>query len=165
MTPLRPTARRALLVLHVATSVGLIGAVAAFLLLAVLGVVGGDLLSAQAAYPAMDALARLLILPLAVVTLVVGVVQSTLTAWGLVKHWWVLAKLVLSLLVLGVLLLQMAGIRATATAVAAATDDQMAGLAGLRWSFVVHASGGLVVLCLALVLSVYKPKGRTLWAG
>lgn len=159
MTPWPPEARRALLVLHVATSVGLIGAVAAFLLLAVLAVAGGGLVLAQSAYPAMDALARLLILPLAVVSVTVGVLQSSVTLWGLSRHWWVLAKLVLSLLVLGVLFLQMEGIRLAA----ATSADRLESLARLRWSFVLHASGGLAVLCAALILSVYKPKGRTPW--
>jgi hypothetical protein len=41
----------------------------------------------------------------------------------------------------------------------------MAGLLGLRWSFVVHAAGGLAVLGIALVLSIYKPTGRTPWSA
>ena len=163
MRPWPPRPRRALLILHVATSVGLMGAVAAFLLLAVLAVAGGDAALAHAAYPAMDALARLLILPLAVATLVVGVAQSLVTSWGLVRHWWVLAKLVLGVLVLGVLLLQLGGIGVAARG----ADDaaRLGSLMGPRWSFVIHATGGLAVLALALVLSVVKPKGRTAWGA
>jgi hypothetical protein len=161
--PWPPIPRRVLLVLHVATSVGLMGAVAAFLLLAVLSAAGGDRAVVVSAYPAMDMLARLLILPLAVVSVVLGVLQGTVTAWGLVRHWWVLAKLVLSLVVIGVLLLQIEGVR---TAAETAEDaDRLAGLMGLRWSFVVHAAGGLAVLGAALVLSVFKPAGRTPWTG
>lgn len=89
--------------------------------------------------------------------------QGLVTSWGLVRHWWVLSKLALSLLVLGVLLLQLGGIGAAARA----ADDaaRLVGLTGLRWSFVVHATGGLAVLTLALVLSVVKPKGRTGWGA
>jgi hypothetical protein len=155
--------RRALLILHVATSAGLMGAVAAFLLLASLAVAGGDAALARAAYTVMDVLTLLLILPLAVATLLVGVVQGLVTSWGLVRHWWVLSKLVLSVLVLGVLLLQLGGIRVAAEAVGDAAH--LGSLTGLRWSFVIHATGGLAVLALALVLSVVKPKGRTGWGA
>ncbi len=163
MTPWPPPLRRALLVLHVATSVGLMGAVAAFLLLAMLAVDGSDPDVPRAAYPAMDFLARLLILPLAVATLSVGVLQGLVTSWGLVRHWWVLFKLVLSVLVVGVLLLQLGGIGLAART--AEEADRTAGLLGLRWSFVVHAAGGLAVLGTALVLSIYKPTGRTPWSA
>lgn len=163
MTPWPPHSRRALLVLHVATSVGLMGTVAAFLLLAVLAVAGSDAGVPRAAYPAMDLLTRLLILPLTVVVLVVGVLQSLVTSWGLVRHWWVLFKLVLSVLTLGVLLLQLGGISLAARA--AHEAEPLASLAGLRWSFVVHATGGLTVLGVALVLSIYKPTGRTPWSA
>ena len=139
------------------------GAVAAVLLLAVLAVAGGDAALVRAAYPAMDVLPRLLILPLALATLLVGALQGLVTSWGLVRHWWVLSKLVLSVLVLGVLLLQLGGIDLAAGAAEDAT--RLASLTGLRWSFVVHATGGLAVLALALALSVVKPKGRTGWGA
>ena len=160
MTPLPPSARKALLALHVATSVGLMGAVAAFLVLAILGAAPGGGL-AVAVYPAMDILARFLILPLTWVALGVGILQSLATRWGLVRHWWVVAKLILSGFALGVLLLQMGGIRLAANA--ALDAAQLTDLVGLRWSFVIHAAGGLVVLSSALVLSIYKPAGRTGW--
>lgn len=59
-----------------------------------------------------------------------------------------------------VLLLQLEQIsylaRVAAEAVLASGD-----LRGLRWSPVVHATGGLVALLLAATLSVYKPRGFT----
>ena len=161
MTPLAPAWRKALLVLHVAISVGLMGAVAAFLLLAVVGSATGDGGRAAIVYPTMDLIARLLIVPLTVVTLAVGILQSLLTRWALLRHWWVVAKLVLSSLTLGVLLLQIDGIRLASEAVGDAAH--FAGLSELRWSFVIHATGGLLVLAIALVLSIYKPAGRTGW--
>jgi hypothetical protein len=74
--------RRALLILHVATSAGLMGAVAAFLLLASLAVAGGDARRPARPTRPWSALTLLLILPLAVAALVVGVVQSLVTSWG-----------------------------------------------------------------------------------
>jgi hypothetical protein len=150
-----------LLVLHIFTSVGLMGAVAAFLLLAVDGVWAND--ASASVYIAMDLIARLIILPLTAATLVIGVVQSLATTWGLLRHWWVVAKLVLTIFTLVVLTLQMKGIRLAADM--ASQRGSISALQELPSSFILHATGGLLVLSAALVLSVYKPKGRTRWGG
>ena len=51
-------------------------------------------------------IAWLIIVPLAFTSLLIGIVQSLGTAWGLLQHYWVIAKLVLTLFVTVVLLLQ-----------------------------------------------------------
>ena len=81
---LQPGPRKILLVTHISTSVGLLGAVAGFLLLAIIGLTSGDLQLARSVYPAMDLITRLLILPLVLASLGVGVVQSLATPLGLV---------------------------------------------------------------------------------
>ena len=149
-----PGWRRALLTLHVATSVGFIGAVAAFLALAIAGVSG-----APAVYLALPIITWPVIVPLAVLSLVFGVVQSLGTPWGLVRHYWVLVKLVLTLVALIVLLLQTGTIE-TLAALAAAGRIGPATLDG-QMAMVIHSAGGLVVLLGATVLSTYKPRGLT----
>lgn len=156
---LRPGLRKSLLVLHVSCSVGMLGTVAAFLLLAVIGVARSDPDTLQATYLSMDMLARLLILPLVLVALLIGVIQSLLSNRGLFRQWWIVVKLVVSLIVPVVLRLQMPGIRLVATAAAAGLP--LDGLSGQRMSFVIHAGGGFVTLLLPLILSVYKPRGLT----
>ncbi len=158
MTALVRTARW-LLVGHVLTSVGLSGSVAAFLLLSVCGLYG---MPAMAVYPALDLLARVAVTPLLVLALVTGVVQSLVTPWGLVRHWWVVLKLGVTLFTGAVLLVQLPGIQ---TVAAAAMDgpDAMAGLDDLRRSFVLHSGAGLLVLLVPLILSVFKPRGLTAW--
>ena len=116
---LRPGLRKSLLILHISCSVGMLGTVAAFLLLAIIAVARNDPQTLQAAYLSMDMLARLLILPLVLASLVIGVVQSLLSNWGLFRHWWIVVKLVVSIIVPVVLLLQMPGIRLVAAAAAA----------------------------------------------
>ncbi len=155
-----PAARKAALVLHVSTSVGWLGAVVVSLVLAVTAVRSRDDAVLQAGYLAMDVSARYAIVPLAAASLLSGLVSSLGTSWGLVRHWWVLAKFALVVVATVVLLLQLAPISALA---AAASDP---GLAGDRWpqarlSLVVHAAGGLLVLLAATVLAVYKPRGLT----
>lgn len=156
---LSPGPRKILLVLHVSTSVSLMGAVAGFLVLAIVGLVNSDPTVGRSVYPAMNLLTRILILPLVLVSLGVGVVQSLVTPWGLFRHWWIVAKLAINFIVLAVLLVQMRGIRLVAEA--AASGGSLDGLFGVRASFIFHASGGLVALLVPLVLSIYKPRGLT----
>ena len=108
----------------------------------------------------MDVIARFVIVPLVSASLLIGVVQSLGTTWGLFRHYWVVAKLLLTLLTLIVLLLQMEGITYFAAA-AVETTLSSADLLGLRRSLVIHASGGLIVLLVTTTLSVYKPRGMT----
>lgn len=156
---LRPGPRKLLLVLHVTVSVGMLGAVAAFLALAVVGVATRDPQLARSVYPALAQIARLVILSLVFASLLIGVVQSLTTPWGLFRHWWVVAKLAVNLFVAGVLLVQMPGIGIVADTMA--SNQSIDTLFGVRMSFIIHAAGGLVVLPIPMVLSVYKPRGLT----
>jgi hypothetical protein len=151
---LPPFWRKLVLTTHVATSVGFIGAVAAFLALAVAGL-DGD----AAVYPALPIMTWWVIVPLAVVSLLIGVVSSLGTPWGLLQHYWVATKLVLTILALGVLLLQTRTIDRLAD-VARAGGIGPASLEG-QTAMVLHGGGGLGVLLLMIVLSVFKPRGIT----
>jgi hypothetical protein len=155
-----PRLRKFTLLLHVTTSVGLLGAVAAFLVLAVTGLASPDESLVRAAYPAADLIARLIVVPLAVAALVIGVVESLGTRWGLIRHYWLIAKLVLTVIALLVLLLQLPTIHGVASA-AMARPLLPGDLSEARLALVLHASGGLAVLLLPLGLSMYKPRGRT----
>ena len=157
---MRPGVRTFALAAHVACSVGSIGAVASFLVLALAGLTSHDAHIVRAAYPAMKLTASFVIVPLVFASLVTGVVQSLGTPWGLFRHYWVLAKLLVTILVAVVLLLQMELIGYLA---AAAVDGTLlaADLRAARMSPVVHAAGGLLVLLVPLALSLYKPRGMT----
>ena len=155
-----PQLRKAALTTHVACSVGSLGAVAAFLVLAVLALRTGDESVARGAYPAMDVIARYVVLPLVLASLATGVVQALGTPWGLFRHYWVLTKLVLTLLVAGVLLLQLELIGHLARG-AASGSLPLGEIRALGVSPVLHATGGLLVLLLPVVLSLYKPRGLT----
>ncbi|GAA0458294.1 hypothetical protein Aca07nite_64600 [Actinoplanes capillaceus] len=152
--------RKAALVAHVTTSVGWLGAVTVFLVLAVTALRSHDDTVLRAGYIAMEAATRYAIVPLALASLITGLVSSLGTSWGLIRHWWVLIKLALIVVATVVLLLQLAPIGALAAAAADGdpTDGQWS---QARLSLVVHAAGGLLVLLAATVLAVYKPRGLT----
>ena len=114
----------------------------------------------RAAYLAMELTAWFVIVPLSFASLLTGLVQSLGTTWGLFRHYWVLAKLLLTVLATIVLLLQMESISYIA-GVAAETTLSSADLREARISLVVHAGGGLLVLLVPMILSVYKPRGMT----
>ena len=152
--------RKFALTAHVACSVGSLGAIAGFLALAIVGLTNQDAPIVRAAYLAMDLTAWFVIVPMVLAALLTGLVQALGTTWGLFRHYWVLVKLLLTVLVGVVLLLQLELIGYLAD-IAAETTLLDADLRALRTSPVLHAAGGLLVLLVPLVLSLYKPRGMT----
>jgi hypothetical protein len=160
---MRAPARRLLLVTHIGVAVGWIGAVLASLSLGIIGLTARDPAVVRAVYLVLEPLGWSALVPLSVVTLVTGVVQAWGTRWGLVRHYWVLIKLAMNVFALLVLLLYMqtlgflSGLAQRVTSEAAVAELRTA-------SPVVHAIAAIVLLLVALVLSVYKPRGVTPWA-
>lgn len=157
-----PNVRKLALTLHVAATVGWVGALAAFLALAVTGLLTDDRDLARGCYLAMDVVTRVVILPLAFASLGSGLASALGSSWGLVRHRWVLAKLVLTSVALGVLLKETPLVLELGRAALADTWWQDAFLDARR-GMVLHAAGGMAFLLANLVLSVFKPKGLTRW--
>ncbi len=155
-----PFFRKFALTLHVTSSVGLLGTIAAFLVLAVTSLTSQEVQMVRATYLAMDLIARFAILPLAFASLLTGLIQSLGTPWGLFRHYWVLVKLLLTVFATIVLLVKMELI-SYAARLAAETTLSNAELRAVGVQLVVHAAGGLLVLLVPMVLSVYKPQGMT----
>src|SRR5215210_8752712 len=91
---LSPRWRKWLLTLHIGSWVALLGADGAVLSLDVAGVLGRDPVGI---YPAASLIGSVLLVPLALASLLSGVSLGLLTPWGLLAHWWVAIKLVLTL--------------------------------------------------------------------
>ncbi|MFF3290307.1 hypothetical protein [Streptomyces sp. NPDC003023] len=155
-----PRVRKVALTAHVTFSVGWIGAVAAFLALALAGLNSQDSGTVQAAYLSMELTGWFVIVPLGLASLLTGLVQSLGTVWGLARHYWVLIKLLMTALATLVLLVHMRPIGHMADAVRQATlaDGE---LGGMRVQLVADAGAALVVLLVAVALSVFKPRGMT----
>ena len=156
---LSPPLRQAALAVHLTVSVGWIGAAAAYLALDVAASSSSDAATLRAAYLGMGLVAGSVIVPLAVAALVTGLVVSLGTKWGLLRHWWVLVSLSLTVFA-GVVLVVETGTIASYAAVAADPSASDAELRGLG-STLVHSIGGTLVLVVVLVLNVYKPSGLT----
>ena len=161
-----PALRKLALATHLSFSVGWIGAVVAYLVLSVAAVTTQDAPTLRATWIAMDLTGWYTIVPLALGSLVTGLVMALGTKWGLFRHYWVLISLVLTVLATVVLLLHMPDVSVLADA---AREAERAGLAGpgkhlytrLDDGDLLHPALGLVVLLAIQVLNVYKPSGMT----
>jgi hypothetical protein len=158
---MRPLVRKLALTSHVTFSVGWLGAAAAYLALAVVGLTSdnGDL--TRAIYLVLDVIGWFVIVPLCFGALISGLVQSLGTEWGLIRHYWILIKLVLTVAATIVLLVHMRTVSHVADVAASANPD----FGSLQVQLLVHAGGGVLVLLSTTTLSIYKPFGRTRWGG
>ncbi|MEU1596020.1 hypothetical protein ABZ468_24985 [Streptomyces sp. NPDC005708] len=155
-----PGIRKLALTAHVTSSVGWLGAVAAFLALALAGLTTQDPEQARGAYLALELTGWYVIVPLAFASLLTGLVQSLGSTWGLFRHYWVLAKLVLTVLATFLLLLHMQVVSQVADA-AARTNLSASNLGGMRVQLVADAAAAVAVLVTTTALSIYKPRGIT----
>ena len=155
-----PGLRKFALTTHVTSSVGWLGAVGAFLALAIAGLVGEDAQIVRAAYLSMHLTTWFVIVPLCLAALLTGIVQSLGTTWGLFRHYWVVTKLLLTALATIILLVHTQPIDRVA-AVAAQTTLATGDLRQLRIQLVGDACAALFVLLVTTTLSVYKPWGMT----
>ena len=160
MTLKSPSVRRGLLVLHVASSVGWLGAVVVSTMLAVAALVSPDVDIVRAVWLIMPIIGWAALLPLSLLSLATGVVQSLGTRWGLFRHYWVLIKLALNLLAALVLLLYLETLDQFAAAARAGAISSQGGNPG-EASPLIHGIGALALLVVALALSVFKPAGVT----
>src|SRR5687768_1853098 len=78
-----PRVRKFALTAHVTSSVGWLGAVVAYLVLAIVGLTRQDPRVASANYVAMDLVGWWVILPLCLAALATGLIQSLGSEWGL----------------------------------------------------------------------------------
>ena len=122
------------------------------------GLAADDLPTARGAYLVMDAAAWLVLVPLALASLLTGIVQAVGTTWGLFRHYWVVFKLAINVFSTVVLLLY----TKTFASMAAVARDPSADLVDVRnASPLLHAGGALVLLLAATTLAVVKPPGLT----
>ena len=157
---LTPPLRKLVLTAHVTLAVGWLGAVAAFVPLAIAGLTSQDAQIVRSAYIAMELIARFVIVPLSFAPLITGPLLSLGTPWGLFRHYWILAKLLITVLSTIILMVHLQPINALAAA-AVRTTLFSADLRQMQVQMVVASAAALVALLVATALAVYKPRGVT----
>ena len=154
-----PRLRKFALAAHITLAVGWIGAIAGYIALDVAAATSQDAQTLRAAYLAMEVMAWYVIVPLALASLLSGLVMSVGTKWGLFRHYWVMISLLLTIIATVVLLVETQTISYFADRAADPTTsgDDLRALGNT----LVHSVGGIAVLLVILVMNVYKPRGIT----
>lgn len=157
-----PSVRKFALTVHVTSSVGWLGAVAAFLVLSVAGLRSGNPETVRSAYLAMNLVGEFIIVPLSFAALLTGLIQSLGTHWGFFRHYWVIVKFTLTIGATALLLLhQLTAVSEAARRVLAVPPGTLPKVGRVGTQLAGDAGFAVLVLLVTTTLSVYKPWGRT----
>lgn len=148
--------RKALLTLHIATTVSVLGTDLVLLMLGIAGLSGSD---PETVYHAAHLVGMWLTAPLAVLSLTTGLLLATLTGWGLLRYWWVAIKLAITATLTGLVLfvllpaLEAAADTATGPDPSSLTDSE-------RLPLLIAPAVASALLALNVSLAVFKPGWR-----
>jgi hypothetical protein len=136
--------RNVVLTVHIVVSVGLLGDSAGFLAVAIRRAVSDDPAFIDAAHDLLGTFALFFGIPLSFLALLTGVALGLGTPWGVFRHPWVIAKLVLivTVIVVGATVLR-----------PVLSDDTATGDVPL----IVGAAYDVAALATATTLAVFKP--------
>jgi predicted integral membrane protein DUF2269 len=152
-------ARKLALVVHVVSSVGLVGSSAGVLILALSAAAADEAVVAHALYVSMRTAVFAVAVPFSFIALGSGIVLGLGTKWGVLRHGWVTAKLVLLVVIIltGVLVVRpsMEHVIAATSAPGAKPD-----LGASQWEPAAAAASNIVLAVAAVVLAIFKPGGR-----
>ncbi|UOF91683.1 DUF2269 domain-containing protein [Fodinisporobacter ferrooxydans] len=129
------------------------------LVIAVAGMTIQDAQMVRAVYLGLELITRFVIVPFGLASLLTGVISSLGTEWGLFRYYWILIKLVITILsTIGLLvhlkpISYLAGIAAERTLSSADHPMQI--------QIMIVSGAALLALLVATTLSVYKPRGMT----
>ncbi|WP_433798890.1 hypothetical protein [Actinomycetospora sp. CA-084318] len=148
--------RQTLVFLHVVVSLGWMGAGAANVVLTSTAAVTDDVELRRSCYLLVSTVDLWLVIPGAFLALASGVALSLVTPWGLVTYWWVLVKLVLTVVVI-LYSTFFVGVWVEESIALGTAPSPVAG------PLVVGPVVSLAAFLLMTWASVAKPWGRTPW--
>lgn len=152
-----PGLRKLALAAHLTFTIGWIGTVIAYLALGAAASTSQDPQTLRGAWIAMELIGWYVIVPLALGSLLTGLVMAFGTRWGLLRHHWVLISFGLTVFAAGVLVAHMPTVSSHADTARRGNTAHLEALGG----DVLHPGVGLVVLGFVLLLNIYKPRGMT----
>lgn len=155
-------ARRVVLLVHLAGSLGWLGADVVLGVLAVTGFTADDPALIAASYTALHTFAVPVLLVAGLTSLVSGVVLGLASRWGVVRTRWVLVKLVINVVLVALVPLLLHPRLGEAARQARTVDADLADRLGripLDLLFPAAVSGA--ALLIASVLAIWKPWGPT----
>jgi hypothetical protein len=157
--------RRAVLAVHVLCGAGWMGLDLGLMVLVVTGATSGSGPTVAAAYTAVRLVVPVVVPLLATGMLVTGLLLGWGTTWGLLEWTWVLTKLVIGLVLTALVfvLLVPTALSVPSDLGGSATGVRDAVGAAVR-SLMFPPMVSFAALGVSLVLSIWKPWGRTAWA-
>jgi uncharacterized membrane protein len=143
-----PSVRRAVLTVHIIASVGLLGDCAGILAINIRAATTADPALAASSYELLEMFSIVFGIPLSLATLGTGVLLGLGTKWGVLRHRWVTAKLlvILSVIIAGALI------------IGPATAAMRDGDGGAESTLILACAYDVLALTLATGLSVFKPR-------
>jgi hypothetical protein len=159
-----PGIRKLALLAHVSSSLGWLGAVASFLVLSMAGLKSHDAETVRAAYVAMNLIGQDAIVPFSLAALATGVIQALGTHWGLLRYYWVVAKLVLTIGGTSLLLMhQFTAVRRAAERVLNSAPGAMPDVGAWGVALVTKSGAAALLLFVITIIAIYKPLGVIQW--
>lgn len=152
--------RRGVLALHIIAAGAWIGIDVMVAVLVGVGRFGDDPATRSAAYQAIGRFAVAPMLTAALACLATGLLLGLATKWGLVRYWWVLIKLIITVALCTLIVVALRPGMDEVTAAGVAIGDGRRPLTALDSLFFPPAVS-LSALSAAVLLSTYKPWGRT----
>jgi len=156
-----PSLRKLVLTAHIAASVGWAGGLAAFLALAIVELSSQNALMIRGTFLSMEVVAWVIVIPLSLASLFTGLVQAFFSKWGLLRHYWILAKFVVNIIASITALMYIWSLSPLAEIASASTVSNAQLLSLKDPELMTHPAVALLALLVATILSVYKPRGMT----
>lgn len=154
--------RRATLLAHILVSLAWVGVDLVIGVFAITGITSDDPATIAMSYTALEAFALVLLVPLGLLSLGTGVLLGLGTRHGLVRYWWVLVKLVLTIVLVVLVLTALRSTLADAASASQVADASLTDRLGRdRVSMLFPPAVSTTVLVVVAVLGFYKPWGPT----
>ena len=160
MSPLKKRPRQWLLLAHVVLSLGWLGGGAANLVLAGTAVMTADPQLRRSCYLLINQIDFALVIPLAFGALASGVLISLATKWRLLRHWWVVVKLVLTV---AVIVFSTFGVGVWVEQSISATVVDSASGSPVGWRLILGAAANILAFLFMSWTSITTPWPTTPW--
>jgi hypothetical protein len=163
---LTPAARKAVLVLHVVAGIGWMGVDIALLVLLITARTTNDAALVVSGFNAIRMIVPIAVPPLSLGILVTGLILGLGTRWGLVRYWWVLVKLLLSLIMTVLVFVSLVPAVSDIAVLSVTTlsaDAVRASLGTLPTMLLFPPIVSFLMLGVAAILSIFKPWQLTPW--
>ncbi len=155
----RQNIRRINLIAHLSSSLGWFGSVLVFTILAITALNITDNQITSSLLISLKYTTWLVILPLCFASLATGVIQAIGTKWRLLKHYWIIVKLILTIISTLLLILHLAPIDVMANG-ALVTGSLSKNLTIDLMSIISKAGAAILALLAITTISIYKPWGK-----